>query len=702
MDFKKIGRYEIKSKLGKGGMATVYLAYDPMFERDVALKILPRELMHDDQFRVRFERETKIIARLEHAAIVPVYDVGQEDGQPYFVMRAMLGGSLSDRMQSGPASLEETTRVIRRVAAALDYAHSKGIVHRDLKPANILFDETGEPFISDYGIAKLTQSETNFTGSGIIGTPSYMSPEQGQGEEIDGRSDIYSLGIIVYEMLTGKLPYEANTPLGIVFKHVTEPIPHILDVNPNLPIPTEAVIEKVLAKNRNDRFSNAMDLAVALGSLARGEVPDLDRTSPLATHLNMKALQYAAKQGQEPKATLKTTGTLPKPLLWAILGGIGILILAAVILGGVRIAAQSAEITASAVAATATFNRQAIVPLETPEMAIPTETVAAPTETATPAVALPLNIGGADGIAFVSNNNLWIMGIDGSDPQQLTSDSRPKSDLQWLPEGQKLLYIQEKCAFILSVPTRQINKVTCFNANFLDGFRVSPNGMQVAISIDRQLYIVPFNLDELGKIHDRNALASVKGCLAYQAVSAKNALWSLDGEKLALIFLLGGTGRRVAETVRVMDIHHCRDADPLILDEFPGKKFIPEGYTSTQVLPSVSWDGHELFLLNTLKRNEGYGHLYTYDMATQHEAKINPINGVCCYRDARFSPDGHYILFAFQDLTLGAASKTLIYYIPVEKIGTNTTFDPIKLPESLLADPRFAPQFALHLAPAAP
>lgn len=699
MNFTKIGRYEIKTELGRGGMATVYRAYDPMFEREVAVKILPRELMHDEQFRVRFQREAKIIARLEHAAIVPVYDVGQEDGQPYFVMRNMTGGSLSDRMKSGRTSLEETARVIRRVAAALDYAHSKGIIHRDLKPANILFDDAGEPFISDYGIAKLAQSETNYTGSSIIGTPSYMSPEQGQGGDIDGRSDIYSLGIIVYEMLTGKLPYQANTPLGIVFKHVTEPIPHILDVNPNLPDAIEAVMEKVLAKNRDDRFSSAMDFSVALGALVRGEIPDLDRTSPVATHLHMQALQYAEKQAAASRSK-NVLNTIPKLRLWMILGGIGILIMGALIWGGTQAASKGAQVlTASAVVATDTII--AVTPSEIPTDITATETIM-PVEDTTPLPPLPLSIGGADAIAFISSNNIWIMDIDGSDPKQLTSDAKPKFDLQWLPDGQKLIYAQDQCAFVLDTTTRNINKITCFDTKIFDGFRVSPDGKQVSISIDKQIYVVPFDIPKLGTIHDRNALAASKGCLAYLAVQARESLWSADGKNLAFMVLLGGSGRRVSETIRVMDIHNCRDTDPLILDEFPGKHFIPEGYTANPILPSFSWDGLNLFLINTLKRNEGYGHLYTYDMATGQESKINPINGLCCYRDARFSPDGRFIIFAFQDLTLGSESKTLIYYVPVEKIGTNTTFDPIKIPPSLLADPRSSPQFALHLAPKSP
>ncbi len=158
MEPTKFGRYEIRGEIGRGGMATVYHAYDPRFERDVALKVLPREMLHDVQFRTRFEREAKTIAMLEHPAIVPVYDFGEEEGQPYFVMRYMTGGSLSDRMKKGPMTVREVAHLMTHIAPALDEAHSKGIIHRDLKPGNILFDQFSEPYISDFGIAKLSES----------------------------------------------------------------------------------------------------------------------------------------------------------------------------------------------------------------------------------------------------------------------------------------------------------------------------------------------------------------------------------------------------------------------------------------------------------------------------------------------------------------------------------------------------------------
>jgi serine/threonine-protein kinase len=266
----KFGRYEIKSELGRGGMATVYRAHDPLFDREVAIKVLPREMLHDPQFRSRFDRELKIVAGLEHPSIVPVYDVGEEDGQPYFVMRYMNGGSLSGEIEKGRFSLEDAARIIEKVAQGLAYAHKKGIVHRDLKPDNILFDNTGAPFISDFGVAKLTESTSSLTGSGVIGTPAYMSPEQAQGNEIDGRSDVYGLGVIVYQMLSGQQPYSADTPMGVVVKHITDPVPEILKTLPSLPPAVDQVIKTSMAKDKTKRYPTATDLAKALNVVAFG------------------------------------------------------------------------------------------------------------------------------------------------------------------------------------------------------------------------------------------------------------------------------------------------------------------------------------------------------------------------------------------------------------------------------------------------
>jgi len=281
MDFTNIGRYEIKSELGRGGMATVYRAYDPSFDREVAIKVLPREFLHNPQFLDRFKREIKTIAQLEHPAIVPVYDVGEHDGIPFFVMRYMPGGSLSDMIKKGRFSIEDTARTIERLASALSYAHRKGIIHRDLKPDNILFSEEGHPFISDFGIAKFSEAQTsNLTGSGIIGTPAYMSPEQATGDALDHRSDVYGMGVIVYQMLTGKQPYNADTPMGVAIKHVTDPVPDIRLAAPDLPEEIGDVMKTVLAKDKNQRYASAVEFARALNQVAFGNPGNIQESSP--------------------------------------------------------------------------------------------------------------------------------------------------------------------------------------------------------------------------------------------------------------------------------------------------------------------------------------------------------------------------------------------------------------------------------------
>jgi serine/threonine protein kinase len=281
MSAEKFSRYELKDELGRGGMAIVYRAYDPLFDRVVALKILNRELLDDSQLRERFERETKIIAKLEHAAIVPVYDVDRDNRQLFFVMRYMSGGSLTERIQSRSLSLSQMAHIIQRVAGALDYAHDRGVIHRDLKPGNILFDEYNNAYISDFGIAKLTQAATQLTNSGIIGTPTHMSPEQAQGEDVDGRSDIYSLGVILFEMLSGKTPYEARTPLGMALKHAAYPVPRILNLNPSLPPDIEAVNEKVMAKERDKRYRSGLEFANAfIAALPEGFTTNVNFLTP--------------------------------------------------------------------------------------------------------------------------------------------------------------------------------------------------------------------------------------------------------------------------------------------------------------------------------------------------------------------------------------------------------------------------------------
>ncbi len=257
--------YEILSQLGQGGMASVYLARQESMNRNVALKILPRAFMKDDAYLQRFEREVAIVAQLEHRNIVPVYDYGEFAGQPYIAMRYMPAGSVEDLLALGRIPLPRVLSIIEQVAAALDYAWQKDILHRDLKPSNILLDDGGGVFITDFGIARiLSDAGQPITTQGVVGTPSYMSPEQAQGEPLDGRSDVYSLGVMLFELVTGRRPFESDTAYSIAVMHVTSPPPAPSSYESSVSPALEAVILRALRKAPPERYASAGELAAAL------------------------------------------------------------------------------------------------------------------------------------------------------------------------------------------------------------------------------------------------------------------------------------------------------------------------------------------------------------------------------------------------------------------------------------------------------
>ncbi|UCC89399.1 MAG: protein kinase [Anaerolineales bacterium] len=259
-----LGQYRIVEQIGKGGMATVFKAYQPGLDRYVAVKILPAYYVHEEGFSERFVREAKAIARLDHPNILPVYDFGQADGLSYIVMKYIAAGTLKDRLGQ-PLALEEALNILKQIAAALDHAHDQGILHRDVKPGNILIDDRDWVYLSDFGLAKMVEGSVQLTGSGVgVGTPAYMSPEQGQGMQVDRRTDVYALGIILYEMLTGRVPFEAETPMAVVVKQITSPLTLPRVINPAIPKSVERVILKALAKDAGDRFARAGELAQAL------------------------------------------------------------------------------------------------------------------------------------------------------------------------------------------------------------------------------------------------------------------------------------------------------------------------------------------------------------------------------------------------------------------------------------------------------
>ena len=713
MDPEKIGRYEIKSELGRGGMATVYRAYDPRFEREVAIKVLPREMMHDPNFRVRFEREAKTVASLEHPAIVPVYDVGEEDGQPYFVMRLMAGSSLADQIEKGPVSLQEAARIMDRLGPALDEAHSKGVIHRDLKPGNILFDRVGEPYVSDFGIAKIAQGQsTTVTGGAIIGTPAYMSPEQAQGETVDGRSDIYALGVILYEMLAGSQPYQATTPMAVVVKHITDPIPHILDVNPRLPAGIEVIIEKAMAKNPSDRFSTAGELAAALDALAGGQsVEEALKTATLSvTRAQAGRTRAAGRAGVASTVPAKGGGISPLVFVIPI---VAVVVIAVVAVGGFFLLnSQKASLppaatdTASGQPTTAAATIAPMVVVTSPQPTL-AATSASVTATATGASIPAANaVGGADKVAFIANGNVWLMNIDGTGIKQLTSDGATKSSLQWMPDGKTLVFVSGKNVNTVDSETSVFDNVLTFpNATAINDFRISPDGKLVAIAIDREPFVVPFDLAALKSIHGGDGLKAMNGACLFDVAGTETSKkirrfrWSADGKMLAWLYTGADAAKQSKDLIDVVEnVLSCKPDSLHTTDEFPGGRFTPNGYASNSTLFDFDWDGKLLFLLNSAVRNNGWGYLYSYNYSIHQATLLDVLTGKCCYRDARWSPDGTYVFFAFQDITLGAQAPTQFYYVSDGAINTGATFKPIPLPDGFFKNQREAPQPALHAA----
>ncbi|MBC8263173.1 MAG: protein kinase [Anaerolineales bacterium] len=371
-----IGGYQILEEISRGGMAIVYKAYQPSFGRYVAVKVLPAYFQHDTEFLRRFLGEARRAASLRHPNIVATYEASQADGYYYVAMEYMGGGNLASRLQAqGRLSLEDATTAVSQIAAALDYAHDQGVIHRDVKPSNILFDQSGQAKLADFGIAKAAGQATVTMPGTLVGTPEYMSPEQGQGQQVDERTDIWSLGGILYQMLTGRLPFAGDNPHATLYQVVHQRHLPASSLNRELPREVDRILDRALQKSPQRRYRRAGEMASALRRMVHRttEEPTVlkGEVEPPTTRLARKALHIHMS-------------------LWLIFGGLAALLIVVVLVFGVgslisqpemQLRATTQAQTAIAVAQTVTAHTAAEA-TQTAVQAAATKTAVAVTRTA--------------------------------------------------------------------------------------------------------------------------------------------------------------------------------------------------------------------------------------------------------------------------------------------------------------------------------
>jgi serine/threonine protein kinase len=332
MSFKpgeNVGPYQIIEQLGQGGMASVYKAYHAALDRYVALKVLHQAFNEDSTFISRFQREARVVARLEHSNIVPVYDYAEHEGRPYLVMKFIEGDTLKARLNQGPLTAAEIEQVVDSVGSALAYAHRQGVLHRDIKPSNVLLSTDHVMYLADFGLARIAQDgESTLSADSIMGTPQYISPEQAMGKkDLDNKTDIYSLGVMLYEMVVGRVPFTADTPFSIIHDHIYSPLPLPRSINSNVPEPVERVLLKALAKDRIDRFSSVEELVHAFKQAWIESGVPMQGTSIKMRPPSLKEPTGAQKTVAPGAKTEIAKGSAPKRKSSSLWVGIGLFIL---------------------------------------------------------------------------------------------------------------------------------------------------------------------------------------------------------------------------------------------------------------------------------------------------------------------------------------------------------------------------------------
>ncbi|MBI5955164.1 MAG: serine/threonine protein kinase [Chloroflexi bacterium] len=323
---ENVGPYRIIEQLGQGGMATVYKAYHASLDRYVALKVLHPAFNEDQTFTMRFQREARVVAKLEHPCIVPIYDYSEHEKRPYLVMKYIEGDTLKARLNQGPLTSEEIEQVVNSVGAALEYAHRQGILHRDIKPSNVMISNDGTMYLADFGLARIAQAgESTMSSDSIMGTPQYISPEQAMGKkDLDAGTDIYSFGVMLYELVVGQVPFSADTPFSIIHDHIYTPLPLPKKVNPKVPDTVQRVLLKALAKDRIDRYATVEELMIAFKAAWTEAGVPMQGTAIIMRSTMSKSATGAKKQTVDVPTTPPPLPKKRSPWMWV---GIGVILL---------------------------------------------------------------------------------------------------------------------------------------------------------------------------------------------------------------------------------------------------------------------------------------------------------------------------------------------------------------------------------------
>jgi len=464
--------------------------------------------------------------------------------------------------------------------------------------------------------------------------------------------------------------------IGLALQHVNDPVPNILNLRPDLPGEVDVIIKTAMAKNRENRYSTALEFAHELNKAAYEGEPTQQKI-PALVDREATSARVSNRAG------------------WMV---VGLLLLLALAGGAYTFRGQLPFLSVP------TASPTVFVPSITPSVAptasptVTAELTPTPVVTATvgtPVSEVPAIPGGADQIAFLAGNQLYLMDIDGGNLLQVRTDNSAKSQLQWLPDG-RLSYVSRNCVYLMDVDTRQPQELMCFVSNeSLEDFEVSPDGKLVAISVQRTLNILPFDPQILKEIDSRFSMLARRDNCFYNQYAFREVLWSKSGTQIAAHVV--DTELVSSDQIFLLNINipNCDTVGPVRVAKIPGTRITFDGESSKRIT-SYDWDGDHMFLLNDSIRNDGFGDLYVYDSQSREGQKINPIHGECCYRDARWSPDKGYIFFVFQQV---GSTEIEFYYIPYAELGNGNGWAPIPNLDTLFSTPRERPQPALRPIP---